>query len=395
MAKTPAAALHFIQRLVPAVTHRVKQEAQAIQEQIDQTENPSFPLQAWDWNFYAQQVRKQHYDIDENQIKPYFELNQVLQNGVFYAAQLLYGITFKERHDIPVYHTDVRVFEVFDEDGTSLALFYADYFKRDNKNGGAWMTNLVAQSTLLDAKPIVMNVANFTKPVDGYPALLSFDDVNTLFHEFGHALHGIFSNATYPTLSGTNTARDFVEFPSQLNEYWATDHQIMAHYAKHVHTGETMPPELIEKIQKAMLFNKGYDTTEVSAAALLDLNWHTLPANAALLNVDRFEAKVLKKNQVALNAVPPRYRSSYFLHIWGGGYAASYYAYLWTQMLADDAFTWFKENGGLTRANGERFRTMILARGNTEELAQLYNAWRGQAPSIESMLENRGLKNKD
>jgi peptidyl-dipeptidase Dcp len=337
-------------------------------------------------------VRKAKYDLDENQIKPYFELDNVLKNGVFYAANQLYGLTFKERKDIPVYQPDVRVFEVFDKDGKSLALFYCDYFKRDNKGGGAWMDNFVGQSRLLGTKPVIYNVANFAKPAAGQPALLSFDDVITMFHEFGHALHGMFADEQYPTLSGTNTARDFVEFPSQFNEHWATNPKVFANYAKNYQTGAPMPQALVDKMKKAGKFNSGYNMTELVSAALLDMNWHMLGADAPLQDADTFEAAALKKDGVDLSYVPPRYRSSYFQHIWGNGYAAGYYAYLWTEMLADDAFVDFQDNGGLTRANGDRFRAMVLSRGNTEELSKLYKDWRGQDPSIEPMLENRGLK---
>ena len=391
MAKTPANALGFMQRLAPAATARARREAADIQALIDR-QHGGFKLAAWDWQHYAEQVRKAKYDLDESQIKPYFELDNVLENGVFYAANQLYGLTFKERKDIPVWHPDMRVFEVFDKDGRSLALFYGDYFKRDNKNGGAWMSNLVEQSHLLGTRPVVYNVANFPKPAPGEPALLSFDDVITMFHEFGHALHGIFADARYPSLSGANTARDFVEFPSQFNEHWATDPAIFAHYAKHYRTGAPMPDALVAKIKQAKTFNKGYDMTELVAAALLDMEWHSLPASAGKQDADAFELAALKKDGVDLPYVPPRYRSSYFQHIWGNGYAAGYYAYLWTQMLADDAFAWFEEHGGLTRANGDRFRAMILSRGNTMELEKLYEDWRGRKPDIEPMLENRGLK---
>ncbi|BBD81258.1 peptidyl-dipeptidase Dcp [Aerosticca soli] len=391
MAKTPANALGFMQRLAPAATARARREAADIQALIDR-QHGGFKLAAWDWQHYAEQVRKAKYDLDESQIKPYFELDNVLENGVFYAANQLYGLTFKERKDIPVWHPDMRVFEVFDKDGRSLALFYVDYFKRDNKNGGAWMSNLVEQSHLLGTRPVVYNVANFPKPAPGEPALLSFDDVITMFHEFGHALHGIFADARYPSLSGANTARDFVEFPSQFNEHWATDPAIFAHYAKHYRTGAPMPDALVAKIKQAKTFNKGYDMTELVAAALLDMEWHSLPASAGKQDADAFELAALKKDGVDLPYVPPRYRSSYFQHIWGNGYAAGYYAYLWTQMLADDAFAWFEEHGGLTRANGDRFRAMILSRGNTVELEKLYEDWRGRKPDIEPMLENRGLK---
>jgi peptidyl-dipeptidase Dcp len=391
MAKTPATALKFMQNLVGPATARAEREAKDIQATIDQNKG-GFKLAAWDWEIYAEQVRKAKYDLDESQIKPYFELDNVLQNGVFYAANQLYGLTFKERKDIPVYQPDVKVYEVFDKDGSSLALFYADYFKRDNKNGGAWMNNFVDQSKLLGTKPVVYNVANFTKPAPGQPALLSFDDVVVMFHEFGHALHGIFANSEFPTLSGSRTARDFVEFPSQFNEHWATDPKVFANYAKNYQTGAPMPQELVDKLKKASHFNKGYDMTEIVAAAMLDMNWHSLSAAAPRQDADAFEADALKKDKLDLSYVPPRYRSSYFQHIWGNNYAAGYYAYLWTQMLADDAFVDFKQDGGLTRANGDRFRAMILSRGNTEDLAKMYKDWRGKEPSIEPMLINRGLK---
>ncbi|MDO1527521.1 peptidyl-dipeptidase Dcp [Fulvimonas sp. R45] len=396
MAKNPATVMKFMAQLTPAAVARAKAEAADIQQQIDKDQaalhQPSFKLEPWDWQYYAEQVRKARYDLDESQIKPYFELDNVLQNGVFYAANQLYGLTFKERKDIPVYNPDVRVFEVFDKDGKSLALFYCDYFKRDNKNGGAWMDNFVGQSKLLGTKPVIYNVANFTKPADGQPALLSWDDVITMFHEFGHALHGMFADEQYPTLSGTSTARDFVEFPSQFNEHWASDPKVFTNFAKDYKTHQPMPKPLVEKMKKAGMFNKGYDMTELVSAALLDMNWHMLPADAPKQDADKFEAEALKQDGVDLSYVPPRYRSSYFQHIWGNGYAAGYYAYLWTEMLADDAFEWFKEHGGLTRANGDRFRGMVLSRGNTEELAKMYKDWRGQEPSIEPMLEDRGLK---
>jgi peptidyl-dipeptidase Dcp len=393
MAKTPAAVEEFLGKLVPPATANARGEAARIQELIDQ-QHGGFTLEPWDWEFYADQVRKAKYDLDEAQLKPYFELNRVLEDGVFYAAHELYGLTFKERHDIPVYNPDVRVFEVSNADGSPLALFYCDYFKRDNKSGGAWMDNFVGQSKLLGTKPVVFNVANFTKPAPGQPALLSWDDVTTMFHEFGHALHGMFANEQYPSLSGTNVARDFVEFPSQINEHWALDPKVLAHYAINITTGKPMPQELADKIKNASTFNQGYDLTEILAASELDMQWHTLPATAPAQAVDPFEAEALKKTGVDLPQVPPRYRSSYFLHIWSNGYAAGYYAYLWAEMLDDDAFAWFGEHGGLTRANGDRFRAMILSRGNTEDLATMYRDFRGRDPKIEPMLETRGLLKK-
>ncbi|WP_411752804.1 M3 family metallopeptidase, partial [Serratia sp. (in: enterobacteria)] len=393
MAKTPDAALAFMRNIVPAATARAEREAKDIQAVIDR-QNGGFKLAAWDWQFYAEQVRKEKYDLDESQIKPYFEMNNVLHNGVFYAANLLYGISFKERKDIPVYHPDVRVYEVFDKDGQSLALFYTDFFKRDNKGGGAWMSNFVEQSKLNGTKPVIYNVSNFTKPAAGQPALLSYDDVITMFHEFGHALHGMFADQQYPSLSGTNTARDFVEFPSQFNEHWASDPKVFAHFAKHYQTGEAMPQALVDKINKADKFNKGYAMTELLAAALLDMHWHMLGADQPQQDVDKFEAASLRQDKIDLSYVPPRYRSSYFQHIWGNGYAAGYYAYLWTEMLADDAFQWFRDNGGLTAENGQRFRDRVLSQGNSQDLEKLYVKWRGQEPSIEPMLINRGLKDK-
>jgi len=395
MAKTPAAALKFMDALVSGATSRAAAEARDIQAVIDSQNGGGnkggFKLEPWDWNFYCEQVRKAKYDMDESQIKPYFELNNVLENGVFYAATQLYGITFRERKDIPVYNPEVRVFEVFDDDGRPMALFYVDYFKRDNKNGGAWMSTFVDQSKLLGTLPVVYNVCNFTKPAPGEPALLSFRDVTTVFHEFGHSLHGLFADTEYPTLSGTAVARDFVEFPSQFNEHWATYPAVFSHYANHYKTGAPMPTELAAKIKKAETFNQGYALTEVLAAAELDLQWHTLPASTPLQTPDSFEIESLKKTNLSLSAVPPRYRSTYFAHIWGGDYGAGYYAYLWAEMLDDDAFQWFEDHGGLTRSNGDRFRRMILSRGNTEDLANLYKAWLGAEPSIEPMLKYRGL----
>jgi peptidyl-dipeptidase Dcp len=316
----------------------------------------------------------------------------VLKDGVFFAANKLYGLTFKERKDIPVYHPDVRVFEVFDANGRSMALFYCDYFKRDNKGGGAWMDSFVDQSGLLGTKPVVFNVANFTKPAPGQPALLGFADVTTMFHEFGHALHGMLSRVEYPTLSGTNVPRDFVEFPSQFNEHWALDPTVFANYARHHRTGAPMPRELYDKIKRARTFNQGFATTEYLEASLLDFGWHTLSADARPQDVDAFEAETLRRYHVAVPEVPPRYRTTYFSHIWDGGYAAGYYAYLWSEVLDDDAYAWFKEHGGMTRANGQRFRDMILSRGGSEDAGALYRAFRGREPSVEPLLEERGLK---
>ncbi len=390
MAKTPAAVEHFLDQVVTPATGRARGEASDLQKLIDE-QRGGFALEPWDWSFYSEQVRKAKYSLDESQIKPYFELNRVLTDGVFYAANQLYGLTFKERHDLPVYQKDVRVFDVFDKDGSPLALFYADYFKRDNKSGGAWMDLFVGQSKLLGTKPVIYNVANFAPPAPGQPTLLTSDDVGTMFHEFGHALHGFFANQQYPTLSGTSVARDFVEFPSQFNEHWALEPAVLSHYAVHYQTGQPMPQALVEKIRAARDFNAGYNMTELLAAAELDMQWHTLAAPAPLEDVDAFEKQALQNTHVDLAQVPPRYRSSYFLHIWANGYAAGYYAYLWTQMLADDAFAWFTSHGGLTRANGDHFRQTVLSRGNTEDYGAMYRALTGHDPEIGPMLKYRGL----
>lgn len=398
MAKTPEAALKFMDALVPAATAKAASEAKDIQDVIDSqngdAQNGGFTLQPWDWDFYSEQVRKAKYDLNQAEVKPYFELNHVLESGVFYATNQLYGITFKERKDIPVYHPDVRVFEISDADGKPLALFYCDYFKRDNKNGGAWMDVFVEQSKLLGTLPVVYNVANLEKPAPGEPALISYTDVTTMFHEFGHALHGMFADTVYPSLSGTATAADFVEFPSQFNEHWALYPTVLDHYARHYKTGSPMPAELAAKIRKAATFNQGYELTELVAAAELDMQWHMLPPSAPLQQPDTFEKQALEKTHVLLSAVPPRYRSSYFRHIWDveEDYSAGYYAYLWAEMIDDDAYQWFEENGGLTRANGERFRQMVLSRGNTEDLAKMYAAWRGKDPSVDPMMKHRGLQ---
>ncbi|EPC9993371.1 peptidyl-dipeptidase Dcp [Enterobacter ludwigii] len=388
MAKTPAAALAFMRGIVPAARTRATLEQADIQKVIDD-EQAGFTVQAWDWAFYAERVRQAKYALDESQIKPYFALNTVLQDGVFWAASQLFGLRFVERFDIPVYHPDVRVWEIFDHTGEGMALFYGDFFARESKAGGAWMGNFVEQSYEFASRPVIYNVCNYQKPANDQTALISWDDVVTLFHEFGHTLHGLFASQRYASLSGTNTPRDFVEFPSQINEHWASHPQVFAHYARHYQTGEPMPEALRDKMLNATQFNKGYDMTELLSAALLDMNWHGI--SEPVDDVDAFEAAALHKEGLDLPAVPPRYRSSYFAHIFGGGYAAGYYAYLWTQMLADDGYQWFVEQGGLKRENGQKFREAILSRGNSTDLAELYRQWRGHDPRIEPMLENRGL----
>jgi peptidyl-dipeptidase Dcp len=395
MAKTPEAAVKFLDALVPAAKANVAAEAKEIQVVIDAQSSGSqeggFTLQPWDWDFYSEQVRRAKHDLDEAEVRPYFELNSVLKNGVFYAASQLYGLRFRELMGIPVWHIDVRVYEVLEEDGSPLALFYCDNFKRDNKNGGAWMSSFVRQSKLLGTLPVIYNVANIPKPADGEAALISFSEVTTLFHEFGHALHGMFSSVEYAGLSGTSVARDFVEFPSQFNEHWATYPAIFDNYANHYETGAAMPMELAAKLKSAADFNQGYELTEVLVAAELDMEWHTLMAGAEVKSTDAFEKAALEKKGLALEYVPPRYRSSYFSHVWGGGYAAGYYAYLWAEMLNHDGYAWFEANGGLTRANGERLRAMVLSKGNVEDLATMYTAWLGREPEIAPMLKARGL----
>jgi peptidyl-dipeptidase Dcp len=390
MAKTPEAAIKLLTDIGQAAVAKARAESAKIQALLA-SELPAVRIEPWDWQYYSGKVRNAEYDLDESQIKPYFELDRVLMDGVFFAADQLYGLTFKERKDIPVYHKDVRVFEVFDADGTSMALFYADFFKRDNKNGGAWMDSFVDQSGLLGTKPVIYNVANFTKPAAGQAALLSFDDVTTLFHEFGHALHGMLSNVEYPMLTGTNVPRDFVEFPSQFNEHWALDPTVFANYAKHYKTGVPMPQELVDKIKKSRTFNQGFALTEYISAALLDMAWHTLPAGSPMQDVDTFEAEALDRHHMDVHEVPPRYRTTYFAHIWNGGYGAGYYAYLWAEVLDHDAYAWFLEHGGPTRANGERFRAMILSRGGSQDAAALYRAFRGREPSVDPLLVQRGL----
>ena len=390
MAKNRATAIGFLDRLAPPVSAKEHREAADIRA-LAKSQGANFQVTPADWNFYAEQIRKQRYALNSDTLKPYFEFNKVLEDGVFYAANQLYGLTFKERHDIPTWSPDMRVFQVYDSDGKELALFMIDPWKRDNKSGGAWMSNLVNQSYLRGTKPVIYNVQNFTKPAPGQPALISFDDVTTMFHEFGHALHGMFASQTYPTLSGTNVARDFVEFPSQFNENWALDPKVLPHYAVNYKTGQTIPQELVQKILAARTFNQGYEVGEVLEAAHLDLDWHSLPASAPLQDVDRFEADALAKSGFDVADVPPRYRSSYFLHIWSNGYSAGYYAYPWTKMLAQDSFAWFEQHGGLTRTNGQRFRDMVLSRGNTLDYAQMYRAWAGHDPQIQPYLDFYGL----
>ena len=391
MAKSPANALGFLGQLVPALAAAERRDAADINAMIRKS-GDKFTVQPWDWDYYAEKLKSQRYGLDDAQVKPYFEITRVLEDGVFFAANQLYGLTFKQRSDIPVYHGDVTVYTVFDKDGSELALFYFDPWKRDNKQGGAWMSNFVDQNRLTGAKPVIFNVSNFTKPAPGQPALITSDDVRTMFHEFGHALHGMLSDQNYPSISGSNTARDFVEFPSQFNENWAYEPQVFANYAKHYKTGKPMPAALVAKIRKSGTFGKPYALGEAITSALLDQKWHGVPASAGKQDADGFETRSLAASGLEVGLVPPRYRSSYFRHIWGGGYASGYYAYSWTQMLDHDAFQWFKDNGGMTRANGQRFRDMVLSQGNSRDYAEMYEGFTGRDPSIEPMLRANGLK---
>nr|HEX4319167.1 M3 family metallopeptidase [Kofleriaceae bacterium] len=390
MAKSPDRALALLKQIGPGAVKRAKSEIADMQAVIDK-EKGGFKLQPWDWAFYAEKVRKAKYDLDDSQIRPYFELDHVLKDGVFYAANKLYGITVKQRTDLPVYDPDVRVWEIFDADGSTIGLFYTDYYARPSKHGGAWMDSFVDQSDLLGGKPVIVNVLNIPKPPAGQPALLTFDEVTTMFHEFGHGLHGLFSKVKYPYMSGTSTPRDFVEFPSQFNENWALEPSVFANYAKHYQTGAAMPAELVAKIKKASTFNQGFDTLETLEAQLVDLEWHALPATAELQDPEKFEAAALKKYGVDLPQVPPRYHTPYFQHIWNGGYSAGYYAYMWTAVLASDAFAWFTEHGGMTAANGKTFRDAILSRGGTVDAHDLYVKFRGHEPAVGPLLKKRGL----
>jgi len=393
MAKTPQAAMKLLSQIGPPAVARARAEAAELQKLID-AQHGGFKLAPWDWEYYAEQLRKTKYSLDNAQIRPYFELDHVLKDGVFFAAHQLYGVTLKQRTDLPVYLPDVRVWEVFDGDGSSIGLMYTDYFARESKHGGAWMNSYNDQSDLLGEKPVIANHLNIPKPADGEPALLTFDEVRTLFHEFGHGLHGLFSRVKYPYMSGTNTPRDFVEFPSQFNETWALEPSVFANYAKHYQTGAAMPAELVAKIKAASTFNQGHDTLSATESQLLDLEWHALPASAPLQDPEKFEAAALKKHGVDFALVPPRYHTTYFTHIWSGGYASGYYAYAWTAVLAADAAAWFAEHGGMTAANGKQFRDGVLSRGATQDAHALYLGFRGREPTAAALLDKLGLSRK-
>ncbi len=393
MAGTPEAVLKMLSDLAPTVVENTQREAADIQALID-AQGGGFQLQPWDWEFYAEQVRAQKYDLDPELVKPYFELDRVLRDGMFYTLNRFYGVSFNERRDLPVYHPDVRVFDVIDSDGTQIGLFYADYFARPSKRGGAWMSTFVDQSELLNQKPVVLNVMNIPKPVEGQPALLTFDEVTTMFHEVGHGVHGLFSKVKYPSLAGTAVPRDFVEFPSQFEEDWAKHPEILANYAKHHQTGEPIPAELMQKVLNASGFNQGFDTLEYVAASFLDMEWHTLPQGAVVDDVEAFEKAALAKHGVDFAPVPPRYRSAFFAHVFPGGYSSGYYAYIWSEVLAADAFAFVTEQGGLNAELGAAYRQGILSRGGTEDPMEMYVKWRGQQPDAQNLLYRRGLKNK-
>jgi peptidyl-dipeptidase Dcp len=390
MAKTPEAATKLMNQIATPAVETARREAKDIQDLIDQQKG-GFKVEPWDWNFYAEQVRKAKFDLDESEIKPYFEITTVLEKGVFFAAEKFYGLTFKKRTDLPVYHPDVVTYEVFDHDGKSIAIYYLDFYTRDSKNGGAWMSNFVEQSYLLGTKPVIVNCYNYQKPAPGKPSLISYDDVSTIFHEFGHSIHGMFASQKYPSLSGTNVPRDFVEFPSQINEHWALDPVVLKNYAVHYETKQPIPQALVDKIKKASTFNQGYMTTELVSAAELDMDWHTVSTDSQFIPVLDFEKQSLASHGFNLATVPPRYHTPYFAHIWGGGYSAGYYAYLWSETLDNDAWEWISKNGGLTRENGDRFRKYILSVGNSVDLNQAFRDFTGHDPDIKPLLRNRGF----
>ena len=395
-AKTPQAVNAMLGKLAPAAVANAKREAADLQAMIDQEQKakgqPTFTLEPWDWAFYTEKVRTAKYNFDESQLKPYFELTNVLENGVFYAANQLYGLTFKKRTDLPLYHADTAVYDVYNADGTQLAIFIADMYARDSKRGGAWMNSYVSQSAMTGFKPVVANHLNIPKPPAGEPTLLTWDEVTTAFHEFGHALHGMFSNVKYPYFTGTSVPRDFVEYPSQVNEMWADWPSVLKNYAKHYKTGEPMPQALLDKVIAASKFNQGFATTEYLGAAMLDQRWHQIDAGKvpAAADVMKFEANALAADGIDFKPVPPRYRTPYFSHIMGG-YSAGYYAYIWSEVLDANSQKWFEEHGGLTRENGDHFRKTLLSRGGSEDAMKLFQDFAGHEPKIEPLLEKRGL----
>ena len=386
-AKGPANVHKMLRQIAPAALRNANAEAADLQKAI----GTEFELESWDWDLYTEQVRLAKYNVDTTAMRPYFELERVLVDGVFFAANKLFGISFKERKDLITYHPDARAFEVFNEDGSKLGLFIGDFYTRDSKHGGAWMNNLVDQNFLFDQLPIIVNNLNIPKPPAGQPTLLTFDEITTLFHEFGHALHGLLSKVTYIRTSGTNVERDFVEFPSQVNEMWILWPEVVENYARHHETGEKLPQEWIDNLEAAKTFNEGHATTSYLAAAILDLAWHELEAGESVDDVVEFEKKAIEDYGLAFGPVPTRYRSTYFSHIFAGGYSASYYGYIWSEILDAEAVDWFKENGGLSRKNGEHFRNQLLGRGGSIDSMQMFKNFRGREATIEPLLKRRGL----
>jgi peptidyl-dipeptidase Dcp len=389
-AGSPDRVHEMLRRIAPPALRNAQEEAAKLATLLE-VDIPGSTFESWDWGFYTGKARKAQFDLDTAVLKPYFELNRVLFDGVFFAANRLFGLKFSERLDLKPYHEDARIFEVKDEDGVKIGLFIADFFARPSKRGGAWMNNLVDQSTLLNQLPVVVNNLNIPKPTDGEPALLTFDETNTLFHEFGHALHGLLSKVTYPRFSGTNVERDFVEFPSQVNEMWMLWPEVVSNYARHFKTDEMLPNIWIEAIEASRTFNEGFETTSYLAAAVIDLAWHEISSGERFEDIEEFEAKALSDYGLDFGPVPPRYRTTYFSHIFAGGYSAGYYGYIWSEVLDADSVEWFKENGGLTRANGEKFRRELLEKGGSIPSMKLFENFRGKAPSIEPLLKRRGL----
>jgi peptidyl-dipeptidase Dcp len=389
-AQNPENVHKMLKQIAPAAVRNARAEGADLQKSIDAS-GEKFTLESWDWDFYTEAVRMEKYNLDTSAMRPYFELERVLNDGVFFAANKLFGITFKERKDIVTYHPDARAFEVFNEDGSKLALFIGDFYTRDSKRGGAWMNNLVDQSHLLGQLPVVVNNLNVPKPPAGQPTLLTYDEITTLFHEFGHTLHGMLSDVKYPRFSGTSVERDFVEFPSQVNEMWLTWPEVLDNYAIHYETGEKIPQEWVDNLKAASTFNEGHATTSYMAAAILDLAWHSLDADATIEDVEEFEAKAIEAYGLNYGPVPTRYRSTYFSHIFAGGYSAGYYGYIWSEVLDADTVDWFKENGGLTRANGDHFRKTLLSRGGSINSMQMFRNFRGRDATIEPLLKRRGL----
>ncbi len=383
----------MLKKLAPAAVKNAQREGEDIQSIINR--EASHELASWDWGFYTEKVRAEKYSLDTAAMKPYFELERVLKNGVFFAAQKLYGLTFKERPDLLAYHSEARVFEVFNEDGSAVGLYIGDFYTRDSKRGGAWMNSLVKQSKLLNQKPVVVNNMNVSKPPHGEPTLLSYDETTTLFHEFGHAIHGLLSDVTYPRVSGTAVQRDFVEFPSQVNEMWILWPEVLDNYAIHYQTGERLPQEWVDKLNESATFNEGHATTSYLAAAVLDLAWHSLDGTQNIVNVEEFEAQAISDYGLHYSPVPTRYRSTYFSHIFAGGYSAGYYGYIWSEVLDADTVEWFKENGGLTRKNGDHFRNTLMSRGGSVDSMQMFRNFRGRDAQIEPLLRRRGLLNND